>query len=82
MKYSPKQHDISISYFSIKSNPFTKKYKNFKKKLKQVEPPLVSEFVKLYNEMYREIPFENTEAFICGFRTGARMMLEVMEEEH
>lgn len=57
----------------------SKDYDEFVKKL---PPPLDKEFLRIWDEQTEALPFESAEAFIDGFRLGARMMLEILEEPY
>ncbi len=71
--------------------PITEEYKNqrkkqyreyeaFESKLRELDETLLPSFQKLYDQLFLDIPIEQESAFICGFRMGARIMMEIMEE--
>lgn len=57
------------------------RYKKFNKKLKKLSPALHEQFITIIDEQSSEIPFETYDAFIDGFKLGAKMMMEVLEND-
>ena len=58
-----------------------REYEECKKKLKALDTSLLLDFQELYDQLYFDIPFEQESVFVYGFRIGARIMLEIMEEK-
>ncbi|RKJ56101.1 hypothetical protein D7Y09_03790 [bacterium 1XD42-1] len=56
-------------------------YEDFIKTLQKLDPPLDTEFIRIMNEHLDMVPFEFSETFIDGFRLGARMMIEVFQND-
>lgn len=54
----------------------------FVQKLKKIDPALADQFIGIMDEQLETLPSETTDAFIDGFRLGARMMIEVFEDNH
>lgn len=53
-------------------------YDSFKDKL---DPDLAEEFMEIMDEQLEEAPLENAQAYIDGFRMGARMMMEILDQK-
>lgn len=58
-----------------------RRYKKFNKKLKKLSPTLHEQFVMVIEEQLTEISSETYDAFIDGFKLGAKMMMEVLEND-
>lgn len=58
-----------------------KAYGEFKKKLDEVSPPLVEEFVKLMDMHLEAFPYETEQAFTNGFCLGVKLMVEALTGE-
>ncbi|WP_027399170.1 DUF6809 family protein [Anaerovorax odorimutans] len=56
-------------------------YEDFTKKLKELDPALYGQFIKIMDEQFCEIPLEISEMFIDGFKLGAKMMIEVLQNK-
>lgn len=57
-------------------------YRKFNKKLKKLSPSLHKQFVMVIEEQLIEVSFETCEIlFIDGFKLGAKMMMEVLEND-
>ncbi|MBR1822253.1 MAG: hypothetical protein IJ769_11625 [Clostridia bacterium] len=54
---------------------------DFIARLNAVDTALTSQFMEIADAMLREYPLESAEVFNQGFRLGARMMLEILQEE-
>lgn len=69
--------------------PILEEYKELRKKqfahyesfVKKLESPLDEEFLRIMDEQMDTLPYEFSEMFIEGFRLGARMMLEILEDK-
>lgn len=57
-------------------------YEDFTKELEQLQPPLHKRFIKIMDEQLDTVPLELSQMFIDGFRLGAKMMIEVFEDEY
>lgn len=56
-------------------------YDDFIETLAKLDPPLDKRFVEIMEEQGALIPYEFSEMFIDGFRMGAKMMMEILEED-
>lgn len=56
-------------------------YEDFIETLKGIEPSLDKRFIEIMDEQIETVPFEFSETFIDGFRLGARMMIEVFQND-
>ncbi len=54
---------------------------DFIQKLQQLEPPLDEEFITIIDEQIKEIPLQFYAAFAAGFKTGAKIMVKVFDDE-
>lgn len=55
-------------------------YDDFAQQLSQLDPSLRTRFIKIIDEQTATLPIEYQEMFISGFRLGARVMLEVFQD--
>jgi len=58
-----------------------KHYEDFISKLSKLTPPLDKEFIRIMEEQIETLPFEFEDAFINGFQIGARIMIEVFDND-
>ena len=56
-------------------------YDDFIETLSKVNPPLDKKFIEIMDEQLDVIPYEFSEMFIDGFRLGARMMIEIFQDD-
>lgn len=49
--------------------------------MKNIEPQLKEQFIKILDEQLDFFPLDTSEMFIDGFRLGARMMLEIFQND-
>ena len=54
-------------------------YDAFEKKLSEIDNELLISFRKIHEQLFLDLPYEHESVFVCGFRLGARIMMEVME---
>ena len=59
-----------------------KHYQNYGYFIKKLGSPLDKEFIQIMDEQLDAVPFELSEMFIDGFRLGARMIIEVIEDKY
>ena len=52
----------------------------FMQALKQLDEGLAQEFDQLLDQQFEVVPLEISEMFIDGFRLGARLMMEILED--
>lgn len=57
------------------------RYQHYEDFIKKLGSPLDQEFARIMDENFDEIPVELTQTFIDGFRLGARMIIEIYEDE-
>ena len=55
-------------------------YDDFIQQLKELEPPLHKQFIKIMDEHLDEAPLEIYSMFIDGFKLGARMIIEIYQD--
>ena len=55
-------------------------YEDFIEQLKTLNPPLDERFIEIMDEQLDALPLETAETFIFGFRLGAKIILEVLED--
>lgn len=55
--------------------------KDFQEKLEALDPALLHQFIKIMDDLFAELPFEASEAFINGFCLGSKMMVEIYQNE-
>lgn len=55
-------------------------YEDFIEQLKAFNPPLSERFIEIMDEQLDALPLETAETFIFGFRLGAKIILEVLED--
>lgn len=65
-------------YQNIKRDYYNN-YKNFAKKLKKLNPSLNKKFMAIMDEQLDIVAFEELEVFIDGFKLGAKMMMEILD---
>lgn len=54
-------------------------YENFAKKLKKLKPPLHKKFMAIIDEQLDIVALEELDVFIDGFKLGAKMMMEILD---
>ena len=77
-------------YPSEQYAPMTEQYKNLKKQHQKhytdfkskLDSSLAEEFDTILDEKSSAITMELTEMFIYGFKLGAKMMIEILQQEH
>lgn len=75
-QYSPK-----IEEYQRLLQEHNRCYDDFFQKLAGLDPDLCETFVKLQDDSLNFVPYETSEMFIQGFRLGARMMIEIFQED-
>ncbi len=73
-------HPKSKEYRKIQKEQY-RRYEDFIKALRKLNPPLDKRFIQIMDEQFDLMPFEFSEMFIDGFRLGARIMLEVFQDD-
>ena len=70
-------------YHSIQNmrKGYRQHYQDFIKKIENIEPQLKEQFIKILDEQLDFFPLDTSEMFIDGFRLGARMMLEIFQND-
>lgn len=56
-------------------------YEDFTKILQELDPPLDKQFIHILDEQVDELPYELSQMFISGFRLGARIMMEILQDD-
>lgn len=56
-------------------------YEDFISILSKLDPPLDKQFIQIMDEQLDIMPNEFSEMFIDGFRLGARIMIEIFQNE-
>ncbi|MFR0077482.1 MAG: DUF6809 family protein [Blautia sp.] len=56
-------------------------YEDFIEELRALDPPLDMIFIQIMDEQLETVPCDFSQSFVEGFRLGARMMIEVYQEE-
>lgn len=59
-----------------------RQYEHYKDFINKIGSPLDKEFEHIMDEQIDLLPLEFSQMFIDGFRLGARMMLEVLEDKY
>ena len=87
--YPAEQVNVRTGTAFLKRNsPFGQKmrrehyshYEDFIEQLKAFNPPLSERFIEIMDEQLDALPLETAETFIFGFRVGAKIILEVLED--
>lgn len=55
-------------------------YQHYEDFIKKLGSPLDQEFIHIMDEQLDTLPMEFSEMFIDGFRLGAKMMIEIFED--
>ena len=55
-------------------------YRDFTESLRKLNPPLDKRFIQILDEQIDELPYELSQMFADGFRLGARLMLEALQD--
>lgn len=58
-----------------------KQYKHYADFVEKLGSPLDKEFKQIMNEQLDTLPLEFYQMFVDGFRPGAKMMIEIYEDE-
>ena len=56
-------------------------YRHHKDFLDKLEPSVKEQFIRIMDEQLDAVPMEMSEMFIDGFRLGARMMIEIYQND-
>ena len=54
-----------------------KHYQHYDEFMEKLDSPLKKEFKSIMDEQLESLPFDFSQAFIDGFRLGAKMMMEI-----
>lgn len=72
-QYLPKIEEYKILH--------EKQYKHYADFVEKLSSPLDKEFEQIMDEQLDTVPLELYQMFVDGFRLGARMIIEVFEDE-
>lgn len=75
-QYSP----TSEEYRKIRQR-YYRHYEDFIETLSKINPPLDKRFIEIMDEQLDVIPCEFSAMFIDGFRLGARIMLDIFQDD-
>ncbi len=75
-QYSPRNEE----YRKIHQRNY-QHYNNFIETLSKLDPPLDEQFINIMDEQLETIPFDFSEMFIDGFRLGARIMIDIFQDD-
>ena len=75
--YPSEQYQPITEHYKHLRKEQQKHYDDFKKK---IDSSLIEEFDDIIDEQCNAIPIELSEMFIYGFRLGAKMMMEILQE--
>lgn len=79
--FPAEQSNIELEGHKQKRHEQYKHYEDFVEQLKKFSPPLEQRFIAIMDEQLDALPFDMAESFIYGFRLGARIMMEVLDDE-
>lgn len=81
-------NSVPMDKFYPRSKEYRKKrdvyhshYEEFAKKLEDLDPQMGEQFREIIDEQLKSAVPEYEETFIGGFRLGAKMMLEIFEDD-
>lgn len=77
--FPAEQYDHFVEEYRIIRKNQMDNYDNFIKKLGN---PLDIEFIKIMDEQLDTLPLDFFQMFSDGFRLGAKMMIEILEDEN
>lgn len=77
----PAEQSIEMEKHKQMRHAHYKHYEDFIEQLKTLSPPLEQRFIAIMDEQLDTFPFETTENFIYGFKLGARIMMEVLDDK-
>lgn len=75
------QYHSKCEEFKAARNKYCDHYDDFVKALSKLDPALAKQFMDIEDEQLSMLPAEYSETFISGFRLGARMMLEILDDD-
>lgn len=75
-QYSPRSEE----YRKIHQEHY-RHYEDFMETLSKLDPPLDKPFIQIMEEQLDVIPYEFSEMFIDGFRLGARIMIDIFQDD-
>lgn len=58
-----------------------KQYEHYEDFIKKIGSPLDKEFERIMDEQIETLPLEFSQIFIDGFRLGAKMVIEIYEDQ-
>lgn len=58
------------------------RYKNYESFIEKIDSNLRSEFIKIMDEQSDLLPYELSEMFTKGFKLGALLMIEILEDKN
>ncbi len=77
--YPSEQYGPTSEYYKKTREEYQKHYDDFKSKL---DDTLVKEFENILREKCDVIDIELSEMFTYGFKIGAKMMIEILQENN
>lgn len=77
--FPAEQYQPLIEEYKILRRKQCEHYEDF---IKKIGSPLDKEFKHIMDEQIDTLPFELSRMFIDGFRLGARMMIEIFEDNY
>lgn len=80
--YPAEQFKVKTKEYRIMREKHHRHYEDFIEILMALDPPLHERFIEIMDEQIDAVPIEFSCAFIDGFRLGARMMMEVCQENN
>ena len=74
------RHTSVLEEYQKKFGEYIRCQDNFTEELNQINPALGKRFTKIMEEACNNVRIEYSAAFVEGFQMGARMMLEICQE--
>lgn len=79
--YPAEQYSPRIEEYRKIHQEHYRHYEDFIETLSKLNPPLDKKFIKIMDEQLDVIPYEFSEMFIDGFRLGARIMIDILQDD-
>ena len=79
--FPAEQYIPKITEYQNMRKEYRQNYQDFIKKIESIEPQLKEQFIKILDEQLNFFPLDTSEMFIEGFRLGARMMIEIFQND-
>lgn len=80
--FPAEQFNLKTEEYRSMSQTHYQHYEDFIEQLKSLEPPLHEKFIHIMDEQIEEVPLKLSETFLEGFRLGARIMIEVYQDNY